>query len=739
MALGVWTLINPTRRPWSKYKDSAYDYATFENNTSQSLVIKSVTISLASGSGNVYGGGDAPYTLINGNGSSFNATLVINGSNLATSSVTQSVGVSSQGDESTSGYFNDIRSSTYYVTFTSSAGIVVTAGSTVSVKVKRVSGDSSGSNAPIMVYGPKVLASSVVKYQGSLTKPTVSIDKSTIYYKDTVTVSHNGSGYDYAYDNSQWSSGPGSKQISLGDHYRLWLRSYNYNSDYDPSTVYSDTLDKPVKLLKPTLTTPGTQFTVGTQVKFSTSTSGNGQPSGVTYSLEGSVDKSDWNWGQSSLTVGLVSSRYYRVVARCSNFTSSDPSDPTPLVEVLYAPRSMKDNGFTVHYRSQESSTGQSVEIVESSVVVPGRPIEVEYSAFSKSKNLGLFNKLTYKLVDESGTLLQKEDLDNDPESTGSVTIPTVPAYAGKRCRVVLECWCRYLGTTEGPLETAIFTSPLFLIGGQPYTELIYPYTTEDSQGRQIFYSASEQPRLTFKVGNDDAMFNAGENIEDIVVELYGTTSSGSRVQLGVYKYSNESHRQYFWSKCPSEVKPFPITETQSATMDFRLPTRLGETNTYDFTVYCKNSALESDKIKFYFKPTPLNFMKSGSLLKESDRHQLISTAFNQITGYSTLDATLTNAINYLLSPEDADRQGQIISEDLFVQSRKNLIRNLQLLYEEVFKVSAPIQSINFDEIDDITHNLTITADSQFQVEDNFYVPLGNYFNYVIYVLKYML
>lgn len=751
---------NENNDGFGKYNSTGKEVpiVTYTNNTGRSVVISSITLYLGTLATTLRKrpvGATDWSTIVTGNGQTITTYLKCNGKvseNVnVTTQVTKTRQYTWQGYEWTTP--EEDLSSSY--TFTFSDKPVVSSGSTVNVYIKAPSTAFPGPGK-VLTFDPDRGRTGTALYSGSppapSSQPTVNIADVVLFNgsSTSVKVTHTGNGFERLLNpGGSWESSTSPVVFNANTYYSVTVSSYSQTTDYNYETpaspkTWSVQKSCKVKLLTPnapTFTESSTGgFTVGSQLPLSVSTSGAGQPSGVQYKIERSVDGTSWNSGSSSTLWTLGVSSYFRAYATKTNYEGSDNSGASKRAVVFYEPRLMRTNGFVVSYQDYSDST-TSKEVVEGSVVVPGHTVKVEYSSFSKSKNLGLFNKVSYKLVDESGSLLRSGDLDNDPESEGSISILTSTDLAGKKCRVVIDCWCRYSGV-DYPAHSdgsATFTSPLFLIGGQPYTELIYPYTTEDSQGRQIFYSASERPRLVFKVGNDSAMFNTGENIEDIVVELYGTPPSGNRIQLGVYKYSNEEHRQYFWSKCPSEVKPFPITETQSAVMDFRLPTRLGETNTYDFTVYCKNSALESDKVKFYFKPTPLNFMKSGSSVRETDRRQLISTALKQVTSYSILDATSTNAINYLLSSEDVDCQWQIISEDLFIQSRKNLIRNLQLLYEEVFKVSVPVSSIDFNKIDDITHNLIITADSKFQVEDSHYVPLGNYFNYVIYVLKYML
>lgn len=737
--LGNWSGLS-TGRPWTKYA-SKQSYATYTNDTGRTVVIKMIKLALSSGKGTVYGSssGNPPYGQLSGDGSSYNVKLLVGSTEFGSSTVTTSVGVASLGSTDVAGYFHSINSETYAVTFT--GRVTVASGSHVTIYVQKEE------TSTIMVLGPSAIFDQTIVYEGS-SGGTLTVPSTVLYNGNPTQI------------NCTWSGARScqSREVFLNSSVSDWASHYSspFIVSLNPTTYYaaefrtvdnidefefSDTKRTTIKLRPPSVNAVST-VTIGNSITPSSSSDFN--PSGVSYSYQYSTDGGANAVNLTTTTLAVNNSTtVLRSKAVKSPFIESDYGDWVS-VPVRYAPINMSDNGFTYSFNYVKDGVVTSINTDGSTVVPPGSSIRVIVSAFDPSKDLGRFNRCSVSVNDSNDPSFSLTDnWTNDPLTSNSYDIEVLTEWAGKTCSITLSCQCYWNGTVYNSTSTGTFTSPLFKIGGRPYFVLKYPYIESGSS----FITNREQPRIIFTVFNPEYL--GDEKITDVRIYLYKKDSSGSSSQVGSYTYKNNP--EYFYSTSTDK----PPTLESGTTLDFIYPSYfLSETfNEYSFALYVDNRYLASETSdRIFINYRQLDYVVEGEIISKESYYKLRSCLLEDAPYYQTY-LTSSGVLDLLakisnLFPLPSEGQDLPAVNRPFVDTAEgfgviSLIKNLYDLVLVDSVPDSPYPLLDFDKINrqDLRDVLIDAEDDplKFVVEGNYYSPIGNYFNYIVYILKYML
>lgn len=519
-------------------------------------------------------------------------------------------------------------------------------------------------------------------------------------------------------------------------------------SNYYGSLTATDTFYVECKLNYPTLSTILSTggLTIGTSVPSTgldiTPSSEpvlinyNNNPEECTAQYQVSVDEGEWSTISTPYTITEGEVIKFRANLSKTDYITSEYSENTEDINIYYEPRLMESNGFNYNFKYIEVGTTDEVELpifANDGVVVPTSTLVVNWGSFLPSKNLGRFNRYAVLMLVDTSTgeeLYNSGILVNNPSTNNHKhTFNVNPVWAGKTCVIKLECTCKWPDSTEGslygPADTAIFVSRDFFIGGFPKVpEVKYPSITG-------FYSSNNRLRLIFKVTNPD--YFLFEQITNVSVEI-----SRQGYHTSVYTYKN--NREMFWS-----INPVPSTDPldNGTLLDFTVPEEyVLDTNT-KFRINCSNRYLTSDWTDYYtLTMLPLEMMVNNRKLLRSDLIDVKDSPVKVLLGYTNYPSGVSSYVDVL--PEQTPQGDYKVQNNLYI-TNTGVINRLHNLYKEVSKDSLPPKEfrLNLNNIDIITKNdLTyVDAETEFiySTEVGSFIPIGNYFNFIIYIMKNML
>lgn len=732
------TMTNAAR--WSYSAHNERDLLTYTNDTGKSIVVKSISVYLGTGSATFTDGDTVP-----GNGSPFEAKLSING--VYSDAVTVSNKVGRSGNDP----YYPTRSDCILHTFDFSSRVEVSSSSTITVKIKRTGGsgncicyDRDRGRTAVILYSGKPPAPSAPS-SSNLNILSEKLYTPTVSLKDIVTSWSGATGCQY--QALMYSSGEGSGWNYYSDgswvdaslYSKIQFRLYNKTTNNDYETPSSDLSYSGSKTCTIKLNAPRTSYTasstggytIGESVTVTSSSSTN--PSSLSYTIGYSTNSGtsqSGTYGGNSVSHTLTNNTTkFRSKVSKTGYADSDYSSWTSAVPVYYEPRNMTSNGFTHSFKSDGS------DITSSTVAIPGKTLVVSWSSFLTSKNLGRFNQVVIKVLDSSGNILLSVKDSNTPSTSGSSSIEVVPEWGGKTCKLRLECLCLYDSVEYGPQETAVFESEEFLVGGFPEISMIYPSTSE-------FYSCNNHVRLIFDVINPS--YFSDRKINNVTVRVV--------TQSGVIDYNyNTQSKKYFMST----VSEKPEEIDSGTRVDFTLPETSEELNGVTLKVRCSNEFLNSEwcDVTLNYIDTARGLSSSGHIdssgyvspgrpLLESDMICIHDWTRDVLKGYSNFKSSAWKDADDNLPDQDSD--GNYLVQKRPYYNRAGVIYLLKSVYDLVKVYSIPPESyrIDLDKIDiyNLDPELVQSSKPPFQESDNGkFTPTGNYFNYILYILKNML
>lgn len=422
-----------------------------------------------------------------------------------------------------------------------------------------------------------------------------------------------------------------------------------------------------------------------------------------------------------------------RYVGTSSEWTDSDYSEGS-LLPVYTYPRNMTStysNNWepSVVYYGSSSTTGlpfnssSLVNITDTTGL-----IRVRWSAFSDDYNLGHFNLYhVYLLGNDDSTLYEWSDTFDEGTSEITVTINNsdLSNHIGEYLRVRLECW--YIPTIGGgggeelaPDGSATYTTAQFILGDVPDTsEVLVPASTNAN-------TPSLRPRIIFRVSAPN-----NQTISDISVTV---NRAGSTT---VYTYSGSP--SMFFSGLSDKPSPIP----SGTIVDFTPPISV------------------IPPFSFYIVTTSL-----GSTSEPTDTYQInrVFPVSEVSTNQSILSTQLTSMADAVYSLQeyyanvssatlwDWDYQTSNPYEVLklpFVYSLSALYSLYSTLENQYNSVPTRDHLFDFTKVDYTESSVTpqIVAagnydplmDEPFTVVNGMYSPQGNYYNFLVYVITYML
>ena len=422
-----------------------------------------------------------------------------------------------------------------------------------------------------------------------------------------------------------------------------------------------------------------------------------------------------------------------RYVGTSPEWTDSDYSEGS-LLPVYTYPRNMTStysNNWepSVVYYGSSSTTGlpfsssSLVNITDTTGL-----IRVSWSAFSDDYNLGHFNLYhVYLLGNDDSTLYEWSDTFDEGTSEITVTINNsdLSNHIGEYLRVRLECW--YIPTIGGgggeelaPDGSSTYTTAQFILGDVPDTsEVLVPASTNAN-------TPSLRPRIIFRVSAPN-----NQTISDISVTV---NRAGSTT---VYTYSGSP--SMFFSGLPDKPSPIP----SGTIVDFTPPISV------------------IPPFSFYIVTTSL-----GSTSEPTDTYQInrVFPVSEVSTNQSILSTQLTSMADAVYSLQeyyanvssatlwDWDYQTSNPYEVLklpFVYSLSALYSLYSTLENQYNSVPTRDHLFDFTKVDYTESSVTpqIVAagnydplmDEPFTVVNGMYSPQGNYYNFLVYVITYML
>lgn len=508
---------------------------------------------------------------------------------------------------------------------------------------------------------------------------------------------------------------------------------YNY-SPSDPAVDKSITVNcklRPPSLnLSPSTSTGG--YTVDLPLVLSLSKNSE-SPEGITVTntLEQSTNGTSWSilnkGNDGSYHTSAASGVRFRASTSHGDYVTSSYTDvvtPTVYLE----PRNMRrSSGFTCTFGLPR----------DNNIVYDGEKVTLAWSSFSASKNLGRFNWYQVECQElSSGTWTTISGRTvrgiNYPETKKeSFTALTVSSdLQGKTLRLVLKCMytpdngTNVLWHNDG---SAVFVSGSFTVVAKPTVTLLYPTSS--------WKSANLQSRLIFKVSGH-------LGVSDISVTVSIVTPSRS----AIVKYTAKTTPDYFKSVDRQQGPPY----SDSTILDFTIPEVWSDNAVA--TITCTDShGVESSPVKTpSYEYCNLSYVVEGQFLLSTVANSLIVSTKEIVNGYRdiasdplvTPSVTLWEGISRTLnSATEVDKGSTVVSS-----SFRYLLGALGLLYVQVLEnYSIPPSSVipidfsklNTEDLQDIT--IDAFSPPFFIVNDSHYTPVGNYFNYIIYILKFML
>lgn len=651
-------------------------------------------------------------------------TASLKGDFSGSAEVTQSVQVESR-DGSSGGYFYDIGgNSRYNITFT--VNKLFSAGESYTAQIYK---SSSGGLITTRRYDSQQVSISQTQYKPPITGSVIinAIDK-TVLYGETTSVSyiimpnHIPPGY------QQTITGGGSLGAITGQKTGTVSVTITH-PDYTGSLTDSDTYTISCKLNPPTtsLSSSTGGLTVGTSVSPTVSEGNN--PSGCTRFYQVSLNNSS-TWSSVNVPYPLNSgtSVRFRSWLSKSGYVSSDPGSASPSVGIYYEPRNMSTNGFSVSYKYTPPGGTETNLPIGDNVAVPTGTVKINWSSFLASKNLGRFNYYKVYVYKEGTTTnpLASQSGSNDPNSSKSQTFTISPDWAGQRIYLKLECLCRWPDSTSGSFygpntSTGVFTSSSFLVGGYPEVPVVkYPSST-------TFSSANKRLRLVFTVSNPSYL--SDWDITDIEVEVKGTSTR-------TYKYSTSP--AHFYSKMTTKPKTVP----SGTILDFTTPEVDNVSSGTTYRIRCSNQYMTGEWTTYYsLNYVDLSYMVQNRKLLETDMIKLHQSMISITKGYDDYDSNLHVELSTMYPPKNSQGEYIVKATGTYLGS-SGIIKKLNNLYDLVSKDSVPPGGLglNFNQIDTNSINQVVVARNlPFSVSGGYYQPKGNYFNFIIDVLKNML
>lgn len=695
------------------------------NNEGAPVKLKSLTCQLGIGVGSLYGTGG----YVTGASGTGTAKLAWSGGSV-TATVSKTVSVASAGTSSSYGYFNNIGgNSGYNVTFTFSGdGISISNGSSVTFNVTNA---SSASNR--IITARKDTSQSVT---GVIAKPitgsitNVKVTDQTILYGGSGTLN-------CTYSTTAPSAG---RHVSIT--YQLSSGSATVSGDKISNVTAACTVKATVtitcdgytgsltgtgsgtincKLNAPTcsLDVPSTGgFTIGNEVT-PTADKGN-NPFSMTTHWQVQIDSGSFQTADVPYETVSGNSIRFRAYFSKDGYVASEWSNGTDSAKIYYEPRDMASQDFKYYFEYQEPDSSSYSEISSEDIIAPGGSLRIRWESFLTKYNLGNFNYVRIRIIDTSNEEVLKELKNtNNPSAYKNLTTDILTEWASKTVKIELACTYSSDGSSyKTPQSTATFTSVAVFVGGLPEVpEIIYPSSTE-------FFTANSRVRLIFKVKNQIP----SEVITDISVEIRTSSSVRTKTYL--------SNQDLFFSGTTNKPQEIP----SGTIVDFTVPADIHADTGTSFRIMCKTRLLESDWTEKYTMTRLLDsYVEEGSFLKKTDLLKIGQELQQILDEYSNI---LSMADIWKL-PQELDGY-YLVEQDPYTDT-SGVIKRLESLYKTV--TSSPYNSVppntidilSFDKINTTSRNEVVNAKDPPYQGTVYYTPIGNYFNYIIYVMKNML
>ena len=747
---GTWSIVNSPSARWTQGTSTLLTIR-YVNDTNYDVNVNSFTITLGVGSGTLYGStsGSTPYYSISNSGIPFDVTATTNNISF-TGTASGVVNVQYVGTTQNSGYFYEVNDNndTYRVTLSSTTPLRVNSGETVDFNIHKV----ASSNTAASVYGSELHSAdtSLVQIPGSFTSVRVlTSSSSTLYGEVTVLRSQ----YTFSEDTPSGTTVTESYSIvSTSEDNPSTIESnvVTVNSQttvqviltatcpgYDGEFTGTATANVLCRLHPPIVLIDYPEsggFTVGSTITTENLqvSPGTAYPNSIdfTYSYNYSTDSGS-NSSSGTSVILNNSTTCWRALVSATGYVPSDYSSWTSNINTYYEPRDMSSHGFEVAFTYQ--APGGISGVVIPSTVTPTGLILVSWNEFLVSQNLGRFNYWQLDVVDSTTSeVLASTEGTNTPDSglADPVSISIPNTIAGQSCYVRLNCKCKYPltenGTMYGPQDSAVFSSSTFLVGNRPgIPTLLHPSSS-------LLYTANLQPRIIFQTVSPGALSENG--VTNIEVNFITTTTST------IFSYQNNP--DYFCSTLTAKPSEFYDGDI----VDFTVPTSVGNIDAATFRIRCSSPYLTGEWSNIYaISYDNLSYMETPRELQASDLSYLLDACLEVINCYDS--QRYQQGIDYN-SIFHYDGTSPYVRRSLFVGNSNTILPTLIGFYNRVSIDSVPptddqldLSLINTTDVESIVSAVlpSTTVDTKFPVSDNYFSPIGNYFNYIIYILKYLL
>lgn len=430
-------------------------------------------------------------------------------------------------------------------------------------------------------------------------------------------------------------------------------------------------------------------------------------------SLEGwkTYTKSLFVQGKSGLV--SVKARYTKTGYTSSEYTRQ-------LIHVCYSPRCSEYELFTCAFQVQNGSSFQN--ITKDASYDKNREFKVSWSAFPVSSGIGRFNHYQIDLLKMNNSVIEKtftlKEDENDPSKSKEVVLNLSQKVSGTY-RLKLTCICKTnSGSNVYDNDTGVVLTGDFKILSPPSFTVLYPVVGNDT----IWYTMNPQARVIFQNNSPDGITN-------LSVSVNGSS------------YPYQTNSLHYFSKEDLKPQLSEITSTQK--IDFTSPEGSISSGPQKFSITMTNS------VGSFTKEFTLNLLSFSYQIKSNGKAAYVV----HLTDY--LDHVLSNYTKYYqgssaksLLTDQNQVQHEVIKQKPFIDT----LNALKTLYKNVSEDSVPPSSLFRDlskiDLSVSPKKIRLESDStsasdppSFTIweEEGNYLPIGNYFNYILYILKNML
>lgn len=432
-----------------------------------------------------------------------------------------------------------------------------------------------------------------------------------------------------------------------------------------------------------------------------------------------SLSSEEWKTYTQSLFVqgksGLVSvkARYTK-----AGYTSSEYTQQ--LVHVCYSPRCSEYTEFKVIPQVQDGSNYQDIK--ENSFYDKNRKFKLYWSAFPLHLGIGRFNYYQVSLikVKDSATeeVVKSVEGDNIPSESNEVVLDLSQEVSGTY-RLKLVCICENTsGVHTYDSSTGVIVTSTFKILSSPSFTVLYPVVGSDAN----WYTMNPRARVIFQNDSPDGITN-------LSVSVNGSS------------YPYQMNSLHYFSKEDLKPQLSEITSTQK--IDFTSPEGSVSPGPQKFSITMTNPAGS------FTKEFTLNLLSFSYQIKSSGKAAYVEHLTEDLSNI------LSNYTKYYqgssaksLLTDQNQVQHEVIKQKPFIDT----LNALKTLYENVSEDSVPPSSffrdLNKIDLSVSPKEVLLESDStsasdppSFTIweEEVIYLPIGNYFNYILYILKNML